>query len=43
MAKPLIIMGIVILGLKDCIIAEHKDTLQICQLKEEQRIKEWNH
>ena len=34
---------VVIQGLKDCIIAEHKDTLLICQLKEEQRIKEWNH
>lgn len=33
----------VIQGLKDYIIAEHKDTLLICQLKEEQRIKEWNH
>ena len=34
---------VVIQGLKDCIIAEHNDTLLICQLKEEQRIKEWNH
>ena len=34
---------VVIQGLKDYIIAEHKDTLLICQLKEEQRIKEWNH
>ena len=34
---------VVIQGLKDCLIAEHKDTLLICQLKEEQRIKEWNH
>ena len=33
---------VVIQGLKDCIIAEHKDTLLICQLMEEQRIKEWN-
>lgn len=32
---------VVIQGLKDCIIAEHNDTLLICQLKEEQRIKEW--
>ena len=34
---------VVIQGLKDCIIAEHNETLLICQLKEEQRIKEWNH
>lgn len=33
---------VVIQGIKDCIIAEHKDTLLICQLKEEQRIKEWH-
>lgn len=32
---------VVIQGLKDCIIAEHNGTLLICQLKEEQRIKEW--
>ena len=32
---------VVIQGLKDCIIAEHNDTLLICQLKDEQRIKEW--
>ena len=36
-------MGVVIQGLKDYIIAEHNGTLLICQLKEEQRIKEWNH
>lgn len=33
---------VVIQGLKDCIVAEHDDTLLICQLKEEQRIKEWH-
>ena len=33
---------VVIQGLKDCIVAEHNDTLLICQLKEEQRIKEWH-
>ena len=33
---------VVIQGLKDCIIAEHNDTLLICQLQEEQRIKEWH-
>ena len=33
---------VVIQGLKDCIIAEHNETLLICQLKEEQRIKEWS-
>lgn len=33
---------VVIQGLKDCIVAEHNDTLLICQLKEEQRIKEWS-
>ena len=32
---------VVIQGLKDCIVAEHNDTLLICQLKEEQRIKDW--
>lgn len=34
---------VVIQGLKDCIVAEHNDTLLICQLKEEQRIKEWSY
>jgi len=29
-------------SLKDCIVAEHDDTLLICQLKEEQWIKEWH-
>ena len=33
---------VVIQGLKDCIVAEHNDTLLICQLKEEQRIKDWH-
>lgn len=33
---------VVIQGLKNCIVAEHNDTLLICQLKEEQRIKEWH-
>lgn len=33
---------VVIQGLKDCIIAEHDNTLLICQLKEEQRIKDWH-
>ena len=33
---------VIIQGLKDCIVAEHNDTLLICQLKEEQRIKEWS-
>ena len=33
---------VVIQGLKDYIVAEHNDTLLICQLKEEQRIKEWS-
>jgi len=33
---------VVIQGLKDCIIAEHDNVLLICQLKEEQRIKEWH-
>ena len=32
---------VVIQGLKDCIVAEHNNTLLICQLSEEQRIKEW--
>lgn len=35
--KPVVIQGI-----KDCIIAEHDNTLLICQLSEEQRIKEWH-
>jgi mannose-1-phosphate guanylyltransferase len=29
-------------GLKDFIVAEHDNTLLICQLSEEQRIKEWH-
>lgn len=33
---------VVIQGLKDCIVAEHNDVLLICQLNEEQRIKEWH-
>ena len=33
---------VVIQGLKDCIVAEHDNTLLICQLSEEQRIKEWH-
>lgn len=33
---------VVIQGLKDCIVAEHNNTLLICQLSEEQRIKEWH-
>lgn len=33
---------VVIQGLKGCIVAEHDNTLLICQLKEEQRIKEWH-
>lgn len=33
---------VVIHGLKGCIVAEHNDVLLICQLKEEQRIKEWH-
>ncbi len=33
---------VVIQGLKDCIVAEHNDVLLICQLSEEQHIKEWH-
>lgn len=33
---------VVIQGLNDCIVAEHNNTLLICQLSEEQRIKEWH-
>lgn len=33
---------VVIQGLKDCIVAEHNNVLLICQLSEEQRIKEWH-
>lgn len=33
---------VVIQGLNDCIVAEHNNTLLICQLNEEQRIKEWH-
>ena len=33
---------VVIQGLKDYIVAEHDDVLLICQLSEEQRIKEWH-
>ena len=32
---------VVIQGLKDCIVAEHDNTLLICAKSEEQRIKEW--
>jgi len=34
--------NVVIQGLEDCIVAEHNDVLLICQLSEEQRIKEWH-
>lgn len=33
---------VVIQGMKNCIVAEHNDVLLICQLNEEQRIKEWH-
>ena len=33
---------VVIQGLKGCIVAEHNNTLLICQLSEEQRIKKWH-
>ena len=33
---------VVIQGLNDCIVAEHNNTLLICQLSEEQCIKEWH-
>lgn len=33
---------VVIQGLKNCIVSEHNDVLLICQLSEEQRIKEWH-
>lgn len=33
---------VVIQGLKNCIVTEHNGTLLICQLSEEQRIKEWH-
>ncbi len=33
---------VVIQGLKDCIVAEHNGTLLICQLSEEQHIKDWH-
>lgn len=33
---------VVIQGLKDCIVAERDNTLLICQLSEEQRIKDWH-
>lgn len=33
---------VVIQGLQNCIVAEHNNTLLICQLSEEQRIKEWH-
>lgn len=33
---------VVIQGLKDCIVAEHNDVLMICQLSDEQRIKDWH-
>ena len=33
---------VVIQGLKNCIVSEHNGTLLVCQLSEEQRIKEWH-
>lgn len=33
---------VVIQGLKNCIVSEQDNTLLICQLSEEQRIKEWH-
>ena len=33
---------VVIQGLKNCIVSEHNGVLLICQLSEEQRIKEWH-
>ena len=33
---------VVIQGLKDCIVAEHDNTLLICNLRDEQRIREWH-
>lgn len=33
---------VVIQGLKNCIVSEYNGTLLICQLSEEQRIKEWH-
>ena len=33
---------VVIQGLENCIVAEHNNVLLICQLSEEQRIKEWH-
>lgn len=33
---------VVIQRLSDCIVAEHNNTLLICKLSEEQRIKEWH-
>lgn len=33
---------VVIQGLKDCIVAEHDNVLLICQLSDEQHIKEWH-
>lgn len=33
---------VVIQGLRNCIVSEHNNTLLICQLSEEQRIKEWH-
>ena len=33
---------VVIQGLKDCIIAEYNNTLLICKIKDEQRIKDWH-
>lgn len=33
---------VVIQGLTNCIVSEHDDTLLICQMSEEQRIKEWH-
>ncbi len=33
---------VVIQGLQNCIVSEHNDVLLICQLSQEQRIKEWH-
>lgn len=33
---------VVIQGLENCIVAEHNNTLLICKLSDEQRIKEWH-
>lgn len=33
---------VVLQGLKNCIVSEHNGTLLVCQLSEEQRIKDWH-